>query len=228
MKNILIIDDDVSLCDASSLSLSLNNFNVTTAFNAKDGLDKLNLLNTDLLLLDLGLPDMDGKELLKKIREFDKLLRVIVITARSAEFEQISSLRHFADEYLIKPFTDALLHAYIDKVFNHQIISPNSRNFSCDNLFIDFDTKTVKINKEIIYLTAIEFNILEYLVLNKSKVKSCKEISRHVGIDNNYNFKDSIKVEISRLRKKIEKVPHNPQYIITVHNQGYYFNYQNN
>lgn len=223
MKSILIIDDDEGLCNALSLCLTLNNYEVQTALTAKDGLNKLNSNKLDLLLLDLCLPDMDGKDLLRKIRNFDTNLRIIVITACTDEFEHINLLKLSADDYLIKPFTDDMLQAYIEKAFKHQRIDSSDKLFKTKDFILDFRNQDIHINNKILQLSKTEYKLLSFLIENKDLNLDNKYILQTIFYNNRSETTEIVRTYIKKLRNIIEPDPKNPKYIITIPAIGYRF-----
>jgi two-component system KDP operon response regulator KdpE len=228
VKSILIIDDDDKFRSILALELGFNNYVTYEAIDGRDGMLKLRNLRPDLLLLDLGLPDIDGKILINEIRRIYNELRIIIITARTADQEESDLLNSEADDYLKKPFTTKSLLARIENVFRHQRYKNNEHCFIHGDFSINYRTRIVLINNEHIELTAIEYKILELLTLNPGIVHSYEKIAKYIGNLDSLCYKDSIKVIVNRIRKKIENDTIFPKYILSRYNQGYYFQAENN
>jgi two-component system KDP operon response regulator KdpE len=222
-QNILIIEDDKGIVKMVSLALEQSKYNVTKTGLGSEGLNLIANGAYDLLLLDLGLPDIDGIMVLQKIRETSDI-PVIVISARYKEEEKVEALELGADDFLTKPFGVNELLARIKVVmrrYSINMIETEIMNFG--DLVIDFDKRTVQVNQDESHLTPIEFNILKYLVSNHGKVCTHKMIHGKVwGYDSNDDYQ-SLRVFMGNIRRKIQDDVANPKYIVTEAGVGYRF-----
>jgi two-component system KDP operon response regulator KdpE len=222
-QNIAIIEDDRGIVKLVSIALETNKYQVFKAETGKKGLDYLLHNPCDLVLLDLGLPDMDGVDVLKELRE--KLdIPVIIISARFKEEEKVEALELGADDFLTKPFGVNELLARIKVVmrrYTSNIIDSEIMEFN--DLQVDFDKRVVTINDDESHLTPIEFNIMKFLISNHGKVCTHKMIHEKVwGYDSNDDYQ-SLRVFMGNIRRKIKDDVGNPKYIATESGIGYRF-----
>lgn len=222
-QNILIIEDDKGIVKMVSLALEQSKYIVTKTGAGKKALELIANKTYDLLLLDLGLPDIDGIDVLKKIREISDV-PVIIISARFKEEEKVEALELGADDFLTKPFGVNELLARIKVVMRRYSINIiETEIISFGELMIDFDKRVVQIDKDESHLTPIEFNILKYLVSNHGKVCTHKMIHEKVwGYDSNDDYQ-SLRVFMGNIRRKIQDDVANPKYIVTEAGVGYRF-----
>lgn len=222
-QSILIIEDDKGIVKLVSIALETNNYQVTKTSVGKEGIDLITNMSFDLVLLDLGLPDIDGMEVLKKIKEISDV-PIIIISARFKEEEKVLALESGADDYLTKPFGVNELLARVKVVirrYNVNAIESVIMHFG--DLTIDFDKRIAEINKDESHLTPIEFNILKYLINNYGKVCTHKMIQEKVwGYDSSDDYQ-SLRVFIGNIRRKIKDDVANPKYIATEAGIGYRF-----
>ena len=172
--SILMIEDEKSICDFISKTLNSHQYKVNAAHNGKDGLTMITSSLPDLVLLDLGLPDMDGLEVIKKTREWSSL-PIIVISARTQEKEKVAALDAGADDYITKPFGTFELLARIRTAIRHNNrltddTMNNNRPYSAGGLVIDFEKRIVSLEGEEIHFTRVEYKIVSLLAKNSGKV----------------------------------------------------------
>jgi len=222
-QSILIIEDDKGVVKLLSIALESNQFDVSKVSLGKEGLFELTQKSYDMVLLDLGLPDIDGIEVLKEIRK-ERNLPVIVISARFKEEEKVEALELGADDYLTKPFGVNELVARIKAVFKRYQVNPiDEHQTTYDELTVDFKNRSVKVNDEQSHLTPIEFNILKYLIENRGRVCTHKMIQEKVwGYDSTDGYQ-SLRVFIGNIRRKIKDDVFKPKYILTESGIGYRF-----
>jgi two-component system KDP operon response regulator KdpE len=222
-QSILIIEDDKGVVKLLSIALESNQFDVSKVSLGKEGLFELSQKSYDMVLLDLGLPDIDGIEVLKEIRK-ERNLPVIVISARFKEEEKVEALELGADDYLTKPFGVNELVARIKAVFKRYQVNPiDEHQTTYDELTVDFKNRSVKVNDEQSHLTPIEFNILKYLIENRGRVCTHKMIQEKVwGYDSTDGYQ-SLRVFIGNIRRKIKDDVFKPKYILTESGIGYRF-----
>lgn len=219
---ILIIDDEAQIRKLLQITLRSNDYIVTEASTAKDGLITAANHPPDLILLDLGLPDEDGHAVLKKLREwFTK--PVIIISVQNNEEDIVRALDSEANDYLVKPFRTGELLARIRSALRSKSHDDSNPVFDYDDLQIDLTTRTVKKNNEVIKLTATEYNLLILFVKNEGKVLTHQFILREVWGPNYTDQSQYLRVYIAQLRKKIEKDANRPNHIMTETGVGYRF-----
>lgn len=203
MKSILIIDDEPAIRKMLKTALGDTDIKTFEADCAEAGLREIALKQPDLVLLDLGLPDMDGIEALRRIREWSKV-PVIVITVRDDPEEKITALDSGAQDYVTKPFHTGELLARIRAVCKRE--SEQSRPIvEYAGISFDFITRTVRVNGELVSLTRTEYNIFKILMQNKNCVVSKNYIIRSVWGEISSSVDDQLRVHIAALRKKFKQ-----------------------
>ena len=225
LSRILIIEDDKYIQNFISLSLKTNGYNFDKASTGMEGLSLFYNNNPDIVLLDLGLPDIDGIEVIKLIREVSDI-PILVVSARGQENEKISALDAGADDYITKPFHMGELMARIRVVqrkLKRSLLPDNIQAFQLDYLTIDYERRLVLIDNEEIHLTPIEYRLLLLLVANKGKVLTHNFILKEVWGYGETGDSKSIRVFMANLRRKIEKDKSSPRFILTEVGIGYRF-----
>ena len=221
-ETILIIDDEAQIRRLLEISLTAHNYNTYFAVNGKEGLIAAATHNPLLIILDLGLPDIDGQELLLKRREwFTK--PVIVLSVRNSEEEIIKALESGANDYLTKPFRSGELIARIRAAIRLNLEKKDSPLIEFGSLGIDMINHIVRKEGEIIKLTSTEFSLLALLAKNHGRVLTHQFILKEVW---GYGYQEQtqyLRVFIAQLRKKIEDNPSNPVLLITESGIGYRF-----
>lgn len=222
MSNILIIEDDRVLNRGVTFALKKDGHNVISAYSKKEGMQEILNNKIDLLLLDINLPDGNGIELCKEIK--DKVdFPIVFFTANDTEEDMIRGFEIGCDDYIAKPFSVEILKHKINAMIRRSDMELKNI-FKYKELKIDFDRMAVLIADKEINLTATEYKLLELLAKNKGRVVT-KEMLLEKIWDNNGNFvyENTLSVNIRRLRKKVEKDSKKPEYIITVFGIGYTF-----
>ncbi|MBN2861923.1 MAG: response regulator [Bacteroidales bacterium] len=221
-ENILIIDDEVQIRRLLEISLTANNYTTSFASNGKEGLIATATLNPSLIILDLGLPDIDGQELLVRLREwFTK--PVIVLSVRNSEDDIIKALDNGANDYLTKPFRSGELIARIRAAIRLNTEKKDSPLLEFGSLSIDMINHMVRKDGEILKLTTTEFSLLALLAKNHGRVLTHQFILKEVW---GYGYQEQtqyLRVFVAQLRKKIEDNPSNPVLLITESGIGYRF-----
>ena len=216
--SILVIEDEKSICDFISRTLEVNDYRVTSAFTGKEGLQAITSAPPDLVLLDLGLPDMDGNDIIRKTREWSSM-PIIVISARIQEKEKVEALDAGADDYITKPFGTSELLARIRTALRHS--NKIARPYRAKDLKVDFEKRLTTLRGEEIHLTRVEYKIVSYLAKNSGKVITydalINEIWGPYAGDNNR----ILRVNMANIRRKIEENPGEPEYIFTELGVGY-------
>lgn len=221
-ETILIIDDEVQIRRLLEITLESNGYKTVFASNGKEGLTTAATHHPSAVILDLGLPDIDGLELLVKIREwFTK--PIIVLTVRNSEDDIISALDKGANDYLTKPFRSGELLARIRTALRLSTEKESAAVFEFKSLSIDLINHVARKNGEIIKLTATEFSLLSLLVKNQGRVLTHQFLLKEIWGYSYLEQTQYLRVFIAQLRKKIEDDPAKPELLITESGIGYRF-----
>ncbi len=219
---ILVIDDEPQIQKLLEITLESNDYKVLQATTAKEGLLLAANHAPDCVLLDLGLPDMSGHEVLKNLRMwFTKA--ILILSVQNAESDIVSALDQGATDYLTKPFRNAELLARIRSAMRRNQTSDSIAVLTCGDLSIDLSARTVKKNHQFIKLTATEFNLLALLAKNEGRVLTHQFILKEIWGLGSQTETQYLRVFIGTLRKKIEENPNTPRHIITESGIGYRF-----
>lgn len=221
-QSILIIEDDKGIVNLLSIALKTSGYKITSTQFGQTGLNLLRSNNPDLILLDLGLPDIDGLSILDEIRK-DSKVPIIIISARYQEEEKVLALDKGADDYVTKPFSTIELLARIRVALRRQTKLDETNDFHLDQLIVDFEKRKVYVENEETHLTPIEYKILCYLIENKGRVLTHKMIQDKVWGYSSTDDYQSLRVFMGNIRRKIEKDTVNPRYILTEVGVGYRF-----
>lgn len=220
---ILIIEDDKNILNFLSISLKTKGYDYMTAMTGLDGISLFLANNPDLILLDLGLPDIDGITVLEQIRESSDV-PVIIVSARGQEKEKVEALDKGADDYITKPFYIGELLARIRvAIRKRQPKITKSKKFILDTLEIDFEKRKVYIDNKEVHLTPIEYKLLVLLIEHTGKVLTYSFINKEIWGYSNLEDSQSLRVFMANIRRKIEKDTSKPRYIITEVGVGYRF-----
>ena len=225
MSKILIIEDDHSLRSFMRVLLSAQNYTVIEANDGKQGITQALVNQPNVIILDLGLPDMDGLSIISQIREHVSA-SIIVVSARDKENDKITALDNGADDYLTKPFNAQDLLARIRVGLRHQSqnTSEVETSICIKDICVDFDKHRVFNQGEEVHLTPIEYEILSLLVRNHGKVLTHHFILKNIwGSQSLESDIQTLRVTMANLRRKIEMDPAQPQYILTEIGVGYRF-----
>ena len=220
---ILVIDDESQIRKLLEITLDSNGYKTIFATTAKEGIAMAANHPPDLILLDLGLPDDDGQNVLKQLREWFQN-PIIILSVKSAEEEIVKALDNGANDYLTKPFRTQELLARIRTALrnlNSQQIEPI---ISFDAVSIDLTSRLVKLNDEVVKLTATEYSLLILLVKNEGRVLTHQYILKEVWGPSYADQTQYLRVFIAQLRKKLEQDPNRPKHILTESGIGYRFN----
>ncbi len=221
--HVLIIEDDKSILNFLAISMKTNGYEYEIAEDGLTGISKFLNNKPEIILLDLGLPDIDGLEVIKQVRLTSKL-PIIVISSRGQDMEKVEALDLGADDYLTKPFSINELFARIRVAMRNA--HPNEKVeqvFELDGLKIDFERRLVSVDNEQIHLTPIEYKILELLVRNSGKVLTHTFIQNEIWGYSEYGEHQSLRVFMANIRRKIEHDTTKPRFIITEVGVGYRF-----
>jgi two-component system KDP operon response regulator KdpE len=217
---ILIVDDEPQIRRLLRVSLTAHGYDVDECQNGQEGINRTAEFKPDLILLDLGLPDIDGNAVIKAIREWSKV-PIIILTARDQEYEKIAALDAGADDYVTKPFSMGELLARLRVALRHAVNTEVSPVFICGDLKIDLVARQVTRSDQEIKLTPTEYEILKVLAQNMGKVLTHKQLLKAVWGTAYNEDTHYIRVYIGQLRRKVEENPAQPKYIITESGVGY-------
>lgn len=220
--SILIIDDEVQIRKLLTITLESYNYHVQAAINAKEGLTAVANHPPDLVLLDLGLPDESGHEVLSHLREW-YTNPIIILSVQSSEEDIVKALDNGANDYLIKPFRTGELMARIRSALRKASADENNAIAEFDDLTIDYAVRTAKKNGVIIKLTATEYSLLALMAKNEGKVLTHQYLLSQIWGPSYNNESQYLRVFVAQLRKKIETDPNRPVHIITESRVGYRF-----
>jgi two-component system, OmpR family, KDP operon response regulator KdpE len=221
---ILLVEDDRPIRNFIIASLEAHGLKYISTDKGRDAIALSMSHNPDLIILDLGLPDIDGIEVITKVREWSKT-PIIIVSARENERQKVEALDKGADDYLTKPFGIGELLARIRVALRHlstnETIGENKDFFKIKNLIVNFDKRRVIINNEEIHLTPIEYKIMALLCKYPGKVLTHNFIIHEIWGSTIGNEAQSLRVFMASLRRKIEKDPSQPEYIYTEVRVGY-------
>ncbi|MBR1743773.1 MAG: response regulator transcription factor [Lachnospiraceae bacterium] len=220
---ILIIEDEINIVNFIKVKLEANGYQTISANGMRDGIMMLTSHCPDLVILDLGLPDADGMEVIQIIRKHS-LLPIIVLSARSGEMDKVQALDQGANDYMTKPFGTEELLARIRSVFRNQILMNSvnkSEQYISGKLSIDFAARQVFMGEEEIHLTRTEFSILALLAKNSGKLLSYDEIIRQVWFLSDDGSIKKLQVNMANIRKKLGETPGANLYIFNELGVGY-------
>lgn len=219
---VLVVDDEPPILRAVRAYLSRRDFRVETAETGNQALDAFSRRHPDLILLDLGLPDTDGFEVIRRIRERDNT-PIIVLSARGAEQDKVAALDLGADDYLTKPFGVDELLARVRVALRHAARPARGSNalFRTGELEVDLEHRRVRVGGEEVRLTPTEYDLLKAFIAHPSKVLTDRMLLQQVwgpeyGSESHY-----LHVYVARLRKKLEPDPQRPRYLATEPGVGY-------
>lgn len=222
--HILVIDDEPQILRALQTILTAKKYRVTTASRGEEGLTLAAAKLPDVIILDLGLPDIDGIEVCARLREWTRV-PIIVLSVREAERDKVLALDKGADDYLVKPFGIEELLARIRVALRHSVQAQGGQDtaVSVGDLVIDLSGHVVSRGGMEIKLTATEFNLLAYLVNNMGRVLTHKNILMSVWGHEYIDNVEYLRVFMSQLRKKLEEDPKHPKHLLSEPGVGYRF-----
>jgi len=217
---ILVVDDELAIRRFLRVSLAGHGYRVFEAAKAQEGLEAIVGVHPDLVILDLSLPDIDGIEVTRQVREWSKV-PIVVLSVRGQDDDKIAALDAGADDYLTKPFSTGELLARIRVALRHAARPDDDPIITTGELVVDVAHRTVTLAGREVSLTPIEYSLLKTLALHAGKVLIHRQLMHEVwgpGYDPDTNL---LRVNISKLRHKIEPDPARPQYILTEPGVGY-------
>ena len=219
-EKILVIEDEKSIAHFISTILTANGYEAMRAASGAEAMSMISSHCPDLVILDLGLPDMDGLEVLQKLRSWSDV-PVIIISARTKEQEKVSALDLGADDYITKPFGTGELMARIRTSLRHSHAQTPGHVYKALDLEIDFEKRLIRLRGEEVHLTQIEYQLLTLLAENSGRVLTYSYIMNAIWgpyMDNNNQI---LRVNMANIRRKLEQNPAQPQYVFTEIGVGY-------
>jgi len=216
----LVIDDEPQIRRLLRVTLESNGFRVFDAANGQEGIVQAAQCRPDVILLDLGLPDMDGVAVLKRLREWSQV-PVLILTVRDREDDKIAALDAGADDYVTKPFSTGELLARLRVARRHAQTPSDLAVFRSGRLEVDLSSRLVKVEGREVKLTATEYSLLRLFVHHAGKVLTHKQILREVWGPNQVEQTQYLRVYVAHLRDKLEENPAQPELIITEPAVGY-------
>ena len=216
----LVIDDEIQIRRFLKLALETEGYDVFEAGTGQEGLSAAVYRRPDVIILDLGLPDMDGIAVLKRLREWSKI-PVLVLSVRQELEQKVAALDNGGDDYLTKPFHAAELAARLRAIRRHSPVETAESTFQTGTLYMDFGAHRVTKNGEEIHLTATEYALLRILAQNHGKVVTHRQLLREVWGPQAEEQSQYLRVYMNHLRKKIEHPSESSKSIITEPGIGY-------
>lgn len=231
MKRILIAEDESSIRDFIVINLKRSGYEVVEAENGRVAIEKYNECggDFDIALLDIMMPEVDGLEVCKYLRQQSSTIGIVMLTAKSQEMDKVTGLLVGADDYVIKPFSPSELMARIDAIYRRVTVNKELADksksageiISSGKFALNMRTRTLRKDGEPVELTQVEFQIMEYFMSNPGASLSRNDILTHVWGDAYYGDEKVVDVNIRRLRMKIEEDSSNPEHLTTVWGCGY-------
>lgn len=224
---VLVIEDDPGIIEVVSLCFQLrwSGTTVVSAASGNQGIELVEAESPDVVILDIGLPDMDGYQVLREVRRFSDV-PVLMLTVRGEDTDVAKGLELGADDYITKPFSHIELIARVQAVLRRSqgiAVSDDERPFSSGKLSVDFSRNEILLSGESIKLTSTERKLLYYLIRNEGRILSHESLLTKVWGDSYVDARDLLRVHIQHLRQKLEDNTESPTIIVTEHGIGYKF-----
>lgn len=219
---ILVVEDDTQIRKLLKVTLQAHNYTVYEASTGEEGLAQISLATPDLVILDLGLPDQSGLDVLRNIREQSDL-PIIILTAIDREADKIFALDHGADDYVTKPFGMGELVARIRVALRHSTRTQEEPVLHHGELTINFTQRSVELKGEPVKLSPTEFDLLKILAFHAGRVITKSQLLKQVWNEHDDSNRHYLRIYIGHLRKKLEDNPAEPRYIVTEPGVGYRF-----
>ena len=222
--NILVCDDDQAIVDAIGIYLENEGYKVFKAFNGKEAIDIIEEKMIHLIIMDIMMPQMDGITATMKIREEHKI-PLIMLSAKSEDYDKILGLNIGADDYITKPFNPLELMARVKSQLRRYTtlggMETKSHVYQSGGLLIDDESKTVTVDGDEVHLTPVQYKILTLLIANAGRVFSIEDIYEKVWNEPAFQPENTVAVHIRKIREKIEINPKEPKYLKVVWGIGY-------
>lgn len=218
--SVLIIDDEVQIRRLLRANLEANGYRVLEAATGQEGITQAAQCRPDVVILDLGLPDMDGVTVLKRLREWSRV-PVVVLSVRDREEDKVAALDNGADDYVTKPFSTGELLARLRVAQRHAQPGAELSVFRAGQLEVDLTARLVRLKGREVRLTATEYSLLRLFIQHAGKVLTHRQILREVWGPNAIEQTHYLRVYIAHLREKLEADPSRPRLIVTEPGVGY-------
>src|SRR5882724_2763248 len=218
--SVLVIEDEIQMRRLLRVCLEMNGYEVAEAATGEEGLAEAVRIQPKVVLLDLGLPDMDGMNVLKRLREWSQA-PVLMVSVREREDDKITALDNGANDYITKPFSTGELLARLRVVLRHAQPSTAATVFNSGNLQVDLTTRTVKIGGRTVKLTATEYALLHLFVQHAGKVLTHGQLLREIWGSQDVQKTGPLRVYMAYLREKLETNPAKPELLVTEPGVGY-------
>lgn len=222
-STVVIIEGEKNICSFIETILEAQGYQTVTAAGGNEGLALIASVKPNVVLLDLGLPDIDGLEVIRRVRLWSQV-PIIVISARTQEKSKVAALDHGADDYLTKPFGTSELMARIRTALRHTQNAASSKAQPCyhvGDLLIDFERRLVKVKDQDVHLTQIEYKLVSLLAQNAGRVLTYDSIINEIWGPYADSNNQILRVNMAHIRHKLEENPAEPQYIYTEIGVGY-------
>lgn len=219
-SRILVIDDEPAIRRFLKIILEADGYTFLEASTGQEGLVMAATNRPDIIVLDLGLPDLDGQTVLRRLREWSTV-PVIVLTVKDADTDKVALLDAGADDYLAKPFSTPEFQARIRLALRHTQPSPSEPVFINGDLAVDLSAREVRVAGRVIKVTATEYEILRMLVVHAGKVVTQRQLLKEIWGPNAVEQTHYLRVFVGQLRKKLERFPAHPEMIVTEPGVGY-------
>lgn len=221
MTRILFVEDEASIAEPFAKALARNGFETVTARTAKEALALAARIEPDLVLLDLGLPDADGRDVCRELRRRSRV-PIVMLTARGTEMDRVVGLELGADDYVVKPFSGPEVIARIRAVLRRSApLEPEQRVISVGGLEIDTEARRAELDGKQLELSRKEFDLLAELARNRGRVVSREDLMSRVWDRNWFGSTRTLDVHVALLRKKLGDGPSKPRFIQTVRGVGF-------
>jgi len=224
-RNVLLVEDEIQMRRFLKVALESDGYRFAEAGTAGEGLSLTASNNPDVVLLDLGLPDMDGLEFIRRVRDWSRV-PIIVISAREQESDKVRALDSGADDYLTKPFGVSELLARVRVAIRHAEARAGGREesvFEAGDLRIDFTKRQVFVGSAEVHLTPLEYRLLLVLARNAGKVVTHRQLLKEVWGPSYVEHTQYLRVYMTQLRHKLESDPARPRYLLNEPGVGYRF-----
>ncbi len=230
MKKVLIAEDESSIREIIAITLKRAGYEVTEACDGQQAIDIYNQKNGefDVVLLDIMMPNVDGLEVCKTLRNQSSTVGIIMLTAKTQEMDKVSGLLMGADDYITKPFSPSELMARVDSVYRRVAMNTQTtvaaarvEKITLEPFELNLRNRTLYKNNVLVELTQVEFQIIEYFFANPGKALSRTDILKEVWGESYFGDEKVVDVNIRRLRMKVEDEPSIPKHLVTVWGMGY-------
>jgi two-component system KDP operon response regulator KdpE len=217
---ILVIDDEIQIRRLLQITLEAAGYKVHLAASGEEGLRQAAAVRPEIIILDLGLPDADGIDVLKKMREWAEI-PILILSVRASEQDIVAALDAGADDYLTKPFRTGELLARVRAALRHRQLTEEGTAFNAGSLFVDLAARIVKKGGEVVKLTPTEYSLLALFVRNNGKVLTHRYILQQIWGPTFEEETQYSRVYVAQLRKKLEDNPNVPRLFVTESGIGY-------